>query len=163
MKYPKPGYSNPLTTLHIFSVQNPFTEPTQLNWPSTLTAEERIITQVVWIDETSLLVKEVDRAAVKGSVIYFDLQNGLQNGLQGRIVRHLGKDGEEGDDGWIQAEQRIMPLKDGGYLDIVPNKDGWNHIAHFARPDSSDPHWLTTGEWEVTDGISAVDEEKGLV
>lgn len=44
----------------------------------------------------ALLVKEVDRAARTGSVVLF-----TNNQSEGKVVRKLGKDGEEGDDGWI--------------------------------------------------------------
>lgn len=49
------------------------------------------------------------------------------------------------------------------YLDILPNKEGYNHIALFSPADSSIPRWLTTGEWEVTGKILRVDHVKGLV
>jgi dipeptidyl aminopeptidase len=65
--------------------------------------------------------------------------------------------------------QHIHPLEeqDGGavtaYLDILPNKDGFNHIALFSPADSGVPIWLTAGPWEVTSGILGVDNQKGLV
>jgi dipeptidyl aminopeptidase len=43
-----------------------------------------------------------------------------------------------------------------GYLDIVP-KEGYNHLAFFSPVDSSEPVWLTSGDWEVTE-ISGMDE-----
>jgi dipeptidyl aminopeptidase len=48
-----------------------------------------------------------------------------------------------------------------GYLDIVPN-EGFNHIAFFSPVNSTEPTWITSGEWEVTQ-ISGVDDKKGLV
>lgn len=50
-----------------------------------------------------------------------------------------------------------------GYLDIVPTPEGYNHIALFSPSNSSTPIFLTTGNWEVTDGILAVDAERGFV
>ena len=49
------------------------------------------------------------------------------------------------------------------YFDIVPTPEGYNHIALFASADSSVPHFLTSGEWEVVGGIAGVDVVKGLV
>ena len=42
------------------------------------------------------------------------------------------------------------------YLDIVPTKDGYNHIALFPIADTAEPVWLTSGEWEVTGSIKGV-------
>lgn len=49
-----------------------------------------------------------------------------------------------------------------GYLDIVPSKDGYNHIALFNPPTSNTSLFLTSGHWEVTD-ILAVDSKNSLV
>lgn len=49
------------------------------------------------------------------------------------------------------------------YLDILPTKEGFNHIALFSPADSSVPRWLTSGDWEVTGNILNVDHVKGLV
>ena len=58
--------------------------------------DARVISEVNWVSDDGLLVKEVDRAARTGSVVLF--QGGE---AEGKVVRKLGKDGEEGDDGWI--------------------------------------------------------------
>lgn len=49
------------------------------------------------------------------------------------------------------------------YLDIVPTEEGYNHIALFTQATSDTPYFLTSGKWEVTDGIKAIDPVKGLV
>jgi dipeptidyl aminopeptidase len=48
-------------------------------------------------------------------------------------------------------------------LDIVPDKDGYNYIVLFCPASSSTPQFLTTGPWEVTGSVWAVDLEKRLV
>jgi dipeptidyl aminopeptidase B len=45
----------------------------------------------------------------------------------------------------------------------VPTPEGYNHIALFSPVDSSTPMFLTTGEWEVADGILGVDPLRGLM
>ena len=50
-----------------------------------------------------------------------------------------------------------------GYLDIVPSKEGFDHIVLFSPASSGTPHFLTTGNWEVTDSIKGIDTEKGVV
>ena len=49
------------------------------------------------------------------------------------------------------------------YLDVLPNEDGYNHIALFSPVDSSIPKWLTSGPWEVTSGVLGVDVDKAIV
>lgn len=57
---------------------------------------DRIILEVAWVGDDDLLVKEVDRAARRGSVVIFE--SGKNEGV---VTRILGQEGEEGDDGWI--------------------------------------------------------------
>ena len=52
--------------------------------------------EVVWVGPSALLIKETDRAARVGNVVLFE-----DDALRGTVVRTLGRDGEEGEDGWI--------------------------------------------------------------
>lgn len=149
-----------------------------MTWPRAMPLADRIILEVGWVGDRDLLVKEVDRAARRGSVVIF--QGGER---EGKVTRVLGKDGEEGDDGWIDhvcsllcavvhvtyrpllQSQNAIPIPGDvpGYLDVVPTKDGYPHIALFAPVTSSEPIWITQGEWEVANGISGVDLKNGIV
>ena len=94
-------------TLHVFDTLQQFTAPIELTWDGRLPINDSIISEVTWISGTELLIKEVNRGATKGQVLLFDVsdvKSNLLNGgpsAKGKIVRRLGKDGEEGDDGWI--------------------------------------------------------------
>lgn len=181
IKYPKPGYSNPLTSVHVFDVaQYERSESSsdstgeiytsELSWEGRFSVVNSIIMDVTWVGQSTLIVKEVTRAADNGSVVYFDLTNmGIADIAYGTVVRRLGSGGEEGDEGWIQSAQNVFPLPDSlrsgdssAYLDIVPN-DGYNHIALFDPAESNTPRFLTSGPWEVTGGIKAVDAQRGLI
>jgi dipeptidyl aminopeptidase len=67
--------------------------------------------------------------------------------------------------------QSIYPLPSGlttvagidGYLDILPNHEGFNHIALFSSASSDIPRFLTSGPWEVAGKIKGIDAKKGLV
>ncbi|KAG9042892.1 hypothetical protein FS837_010276 [Tulasnella sp. UAMH 9824] len=185
MKYPKPGYPNPIVSLHLFELDKyqemvadaaPETDihsavanaTLELTWDGRRSPTDSIITEVTWVSKQSLIIKEVNRSASDGSVVLFDLMSTTYVGGRGRAVRKLGKDGEQGDDGWIDAEQTIYPIPAQGdqpaaYLDIVPTPEGYNHIALFSPPDSGVPRWLTSGPWEVDGGIKAVDHIRRLV
>ncbi|WWC91210.1 uncharacterized protein L201_006152 [Kwoniella dendrophila CBS 6074] len=156
MKYPKPGTPNPLVTIHTYSISSQSRH--QLSWAGEMPLDNRIIIEVGWVADDALLVKEIDRAARKGNVVLF--QDGKN---QGDIVRTLGKNGEEGDDGWIDHGQNVIPVRGtvGGYLDIVPN-GGYNHIALFSPINAAEPIWITSGEWEVTD-IAGVDVARQII
>lgn len=184
VKYPKPGFNNPLVAVRVFELDKFLTSvddaPSSLNltqvadeatldleWDSRLPLDNSVIAEVAWAGNATLLVKEVNRAATNGSVVLFDLENGASN--YGQIVRRLGKNGEQGDDGWIDEHQAIYPLplslsnSAPAYLDIVPTPEGFNHIALFSPADTKTPRFLTNGEWEVVDTILGIDEKRALV
>lgn len=174
MRYPKPGTPLPLVSVHTFSLERYYNPAAvtlganrlgaakqELRWPGQLPQGDGIIVEVSWVGSDALLVKEIDRAARSGQVVVF--QGGYN---EGKAVRKLGKDGEEGDDGWIDHGQNVLAIKESsgtvaGYLDVVPKK-GWNHIAFFHPVDATEPIWLTDGEWEVTE-VNAVNKEAGIV
>ncbi len=114
MKYPKPGYNNPLVSVHVFELAR-YVEDTaagdselvaleqstlELTWEGRHEVNNSVIAEIAWVGNSTLIVKEVNRAATNGSVVLFSLDAGAVN--IGRVVRKLGKDGEQGDDGWIE-------------------------------------------------------------
>ncbi|KAK7440383.1 Dipeptidyl peptidase 4 [Stygiomarasmius scandens] len=183
MKYPKPGYNNPLVSVHVFDLGRFLTDDSVINagfpaenvtmtldWDGRHPVENSIISEVTWVDDEQLLVKEVNRNADNGSVVFFDFKGTSDSRSKGRVVRKLGRDGEQGDEGWIDSEQNIYPLPSSltpagstAYLDVVPNADGYNHIALFSPADSSTPRFLTSGDWEVSSGIKGVNVETAHV
>lgn len=120
MKYPKPGYNNPLVTVHVFDlgrhleasggvgngaleVDYPPEENTfELDWDGRHPPNDSVILEVAWVGNASLIVKEVNRPADDGNVVLFNLDTGSESARSwGKVVRKLGEKGEEGDDGWI--------------------------------------------------------------
>ena len=107
MKYPKPGYANPTVSVRVFDLQQyqvsglSAAEATfELDWPDRQLKNDSIVMEVAWVGDGTLLIQEVNRAADDGSVVLFDIE---KDGAQGRVVRKKGKNGEEGDEGWIDA------------------------------------------------------------
>ncbi|KAF9558339.1 dipeptidyl aminopeptidase [Agrocybe pediades] len=183
MKYPKPGYNNPIVSVHVFDLKryldadaslgdSPVEETLTLTWQGRHAPDYSIVTEVTWVGNSSLIVKEVNRNADDGNVVLFELEKqNFAAAAQGKVVRKLGKVGEQGDNGWIDHEQTIYPVPSGitafegtnAYLDIVPTPEGYNHIALFSPASTDTPRFLTNGEWEVVGGIAGVDAKKGLV
>lgn len=165
MKYPKPGTPNPLVTVHTFSLSayrsSSSLEQARkiLHWEGQLPLESRIIQEVAWLAQDALLVKEIDRSGRVGKAVLFQYGES-----EGTSVRTLGKDGEEGEGGWIKQGQSVLPLSGGqnAYLDIIPNKDGYEHIALFSPLSATEPIWLTEGVWEVTE-INGIDAARSTV
>jgi hypothetical protein len=121
MKYPKPGYNNPLVSVHIFDVAQyqagasatttgfPATQATlELDWKGRHPVKDSVITEVTWVANDTLIVKESNRNADDGNVVLFELGGNDAARFQGRVVRKLGKNGEEGDSGWIECV-RMQP------------------------------------------------------
>ena len=84
VKYPKPGYNNPLVSVHVFDLSNylandaslgrPVEEDiVTLDWDHRHPSNESIISEVTWVGNTSLIVKEVNRNADDGNVVLFEL------------------------------------------------------------------------------------------
>jgi len=117
MKYPKPGYPNPIVGVYIFDLaafqqsqkkhENPNVEEfiREVDWQRRRDREDSVIMEVAWVANSSLLIKEVSRAADEGAVVIVDLVNQRASGkgllADGKVARILGKDGEQGDEGWI--------------------------------------------------------------
>lgn len=125
MKYPKPGYDNPLVSVHVFDVAGYLTDEVvtegfpaanatfELDWDGRHPAENSIIAEVAWVGNASLILKEVNRNADIGSVVLFDLDGpDVEERSHGRVVRKLGKSGEEGDDGWIDHVRLFCAFSD---------------------------------------------------
>jgi dipeptidyl aminopeptidase B len=121
IKYPKPGYNNPLASLHVFDVaqylERSETYPDadiytyELTWEGRFPVTNSIIMDVSWVGQSTLIVKEVTRAADNGNVVYFNLSSMWSaETAPGRVVRRLGSSGEEGDEGWIQSVRGILML-----------------------------------------------------
>ena len=183
MRYPKPGYPNPLVSVHVFDLErflserafnsepSPAEATLELEWSGRQPLNDSVITDIVWLSNGTLLLKEVSRNADTGSAALFDISDTtLLAARTGTVVRTLGRDGEEADEGWIDSEHAVRPLPERfsasslpSYLDVVPDEKGFNHIALFSPASSGTPRFLTTGPWEVTGGIQAVDLAKGLV
>jgi hypothetical protein len=77
----------------------------ELSWADSFPLEDRIIAEVAWVGSDALLVKETDRAARRGNVIVFEGSD------KGKVVRTLGAQGEEGDNGWIDAVSFSLTLE----------------------------------------------------
>lgn len=168
IKYPKAGYPNPVVDVMVVDV----TQVTKAcengvlctrNDPeNTILATEmasskvknRLITEVVWVADESLLVKTSNRAS---DILEVYLISAATNNA--KLVRsHAAKDS------WFEITSNTLyipknesvgrPLD--GYIDTVV-VDGYNHLAYFLPPESPEGVLLTSGRWEVVGGVKSFD------
>lgn len=162
LKYPKAGAPNPVVDLQFYDVGNNevFSVTTDNDFPD----DDRLITELVWAGKDGkVLVKNTNRESYILKVALIDVV-----GRTGTVVRE--EDVRAMDGGWFEVseETRYIPGDPGngrphsGYIDTVI-KEGYDHLAYFTPLDNPEPVMITSGEWEVVNGPSAVDLKANLV
>lgn len=148
LKYPKPGYPNPDVEVAIYDLADKTEKVLELQGDID---KDRLITEVAWLSD-ELLIKTSNRAS--DVIEIFLVQNG-----EPKIVR---KDTTKL--GWFEITNNIVFVPknkslnrpDDGYIDTVVD-DGYNHLAYFSPVDSPKGELLTYGNWEVVEGVNAID------
>lgn len=199
MKYPKPGYANPIVSVHMIDLdqikdslrKGATVRPTQytLHGPqndkgktvnevdrilsSDAGIQNRLVTEVEWVSDDQLLLRETDRYSDVMRVVLFDLKasslpvasSDATADVQGKVVRR--QDSRADGSGWIRAAQTIEPLShhdlsigSTAYLDIVVSPQGYRHVAFFGSATDDRPVFLTEGKWEI-DALKHVDAKRG--
>ena len=160
IKYPKPGYPNPVVDLFIYNVENGQQVKFSVDGEGTFSDDDRIITEVIWLGTGNLFVRATNRDSDEEHVILVNLSSG-----KGNIVRKLTTNSSGV--GWFEARDGVIfvpkdvsrGIKDDGYIDTVV-KDGYSHLAYFSPLDVKDPVFLTAGKWEVVDGVRMFDHSR---
>ena len=126
IKYPKPGFDNPIASIHVFDLASyleypellsPAESTAELQWTGRFPLDNSVLSQVTWLDDSTLIVKEVNRAAYDGNVVLFSFDEQFQGETtSGVVVRRLGRDGEEADEGWIDPVSLLFATQ--GFLSI---------------------------------------------
>ncbi|CAG8752414.1 17865_t:CDS:2, partial [Cetraspora pellucida] len=161
MKYPKPGYPNPIATFHIYDTTTPLiSQSGAVNFINDFPSDDKIITEVCWVGNDNVLVRVMNRVQDIARVVLVDPVT-----RNGTTVREENADKMDG--GWFEITRSWVYLQKGGsirqdsYIDVVVN-NGYNHLAIFSPLNSSSPRYLTSGNWEVVDGVKAVDRKREL-
>ncbi|CDS01889.1 related to dipeptidyl aminopeptidase [Sporisorium scitamineum] len=188
MKYPKPGFPNPIVSVKMIDLdeireatrRGASVMPTQYTLHSPTSnkgkaendvdrllssyagVKERLVTEVKWVSDDELLVRETDRYSDVMRIVNFDLsakgKAAAAGGtdLVGQAVRR--QDARADKSGWIRAAQTIEPLShhnlsvgSTAYLDIVVSAEGYRHLAYYESAVSDRPIFLTQGRWEIAE------------
>ncbi|BFZ62264.1 hypothetical protein YB2330_003352 [Saitoella coloradoensis] len=173
VKYPKPGFPNPVTEMYFYTIPPETTDDNpdaNIGTPFTIPIEgdfspgERIITELAWVGQDTALMHITNRDSSVLKTVILDI-----TARTGYVVRTTDITAEDG--GWFEVtrETRWVPKDvtngrpEDGYIDIVI-KDGNNHLAYYTPVTSSEPAaYLTSGNWEVDGGVKGLDLQRGLV
>lgn len=150
IKYPKPGFPNPIVDLQVLELDafEVFEAKVEANKDSD---PEKLITEVVWTGDHHLIQRISNRESDLLKVGVFNAES-----RKGEISRTVDVDQ---DGGWFEISQNLqfVPASpdegrpDNGYIDMVV-VDGYNHLAYFSPVWSKEPKAiLTSGKWEVED------------
>ena len=115
MRYPTTGHNNPIVSARMLDLRFLGSDPSDANffvaaldWGGRFEQGDSIVFNVAWVGNTTLLLKESNRNSDDGNAVVFDLSRGS---FHGDVVRKLGKDGEENDDGWIDSVGHLEPTR----------------------------------------------------
>ncbi|KAI3330854.1 dipeptidyl peptidase IV N-terminal region-domain-containing protein [Ustulina deusta] len=154
LKYPKAGSPNPFVDLLFYDVAKGDTFTVEIE--GGFDQDDLLITDITWAGDY-VLIKETNRVSDVMRVVLVDVI-----ARTGKTVRTV--DVGKIDGGWfeISHDTTYIPADpengrpEDGYLDTVIHDNG-DHLAYFSPLDASEPVMLTSGNWEVEGGPSAVD------
>ncbi|KAI5967722.1 DAPB [Candida margitis] len=155
IKYPKAGYPNPIVDVWTYDLTKDKAVKHELN-SKKIESTERLITEVVWVGE-EVLVKTSNRAS--------DLLEVFLVGKEPRLVRS-----HTAEKSWFEItshtlfvpKNKTVGRQQDGYIDTVVD-NGFNHLAYFSPPDTSEYELLTKGDWEVVGGVGAFDYNTNVI
>lgn len=150
IKYPKPGSSNPKVELYLFDSKSRVIslintmDSAEGDWD-----QDYILYEASWIGPQAFLFKIADRSSQKLIVRLYDSENSS--------IRTLYTVDAERFNGWIEKSRNVFPLPPSqardtpeyGYLDVLPDESGYNHIFYFPEYTDTEGIQITRGNWEV--------------
>ncbi|CDO93595.1 unnamed protein product [Kluyveromyces dobzhanskii CBS 2104] len=151
VKYPLPGASNPSVSLLHYD----FTSRSVKKIKETDSKQSTLFYYAKWLNKDKFLFKVSDRESKILDTMIF-------NSADAQVVRLRTRNSNDYN-GWIEKCKEIITIQgndsdtDDAFLDILPDKNGYQHIFYFKSSADANPTQLTEGNWEVND-ILAVDE-----
>ncbi|GMG21677.1 unnamed protein product [Ambrosiozyma monospora] len=147
LKYPKPGYKNPVVSVHVYSIADK--KSTVVDHSDSKLGDDFVVYDIAWITKDELLIKETDRVSKK-----IDVR--LYNGADGssKVIRSA----DSADyNGWYVNNGHFYVLPNGkGYIDTVVDNN-FDHLGYFKTATTVVPEVLTNGEFDVIGGTLGYD------
>ncbi|KAI1338603.1 dipeptidyl peptidase IV N-terminal region-domain-containing protein [Xylariaceae sp. FL0016] len=159
LKYPKAGSPNPFVDLLFYDLVKGDMFSVEIE--GGFDPEDLLITDITWAG-SKVLIKETNRVSDVMRVVLVDVI-----ARTGKTVRTV--DVGQIDGGWfeISHDTTYIPADpangraEDGYIDSVIYDNG-DHMAYFSPLDTDQPVMLTSGDWEVVGGPSAVDLKNNI-
>ncbi|KAG0673616.1 Dipeptidyl aminopeptidase, partial [Pichia californica] len=154
LKYPKPGFSNPIVSLYVYQVSNSklikVKQPEEQDKTAESLGNDFIIYQVAWLNSDELIFKRTDRTSRKIQVCVFSVKSGKTV-----IVRSIDTSSY---DGWYKNNGDIFVLPNNkGYIDNVVDEHH-DHLSYFKSSTDTEGDVITSGDWDVIGGVLGYDE-----
>lgn len=147
VEYPVPGSPNPTIELYQFDISAGvlYTVTTDLE------LDQPILYYAKFVSPTQFLYKVTDRTSRYLKVKVYELDQNKVHLLNAMDTAAFN--------GWVEKSKNVFSIppnkvsKDFGFLDIHPDRNGFNHIFYYPSMKSSDVKaiQLTFGEWEVSE------------
>lgn len=159
--YPKPGGDNPIVSISKYNLKSGETK--LIDHSDSTLGDDFVIYNCEWIDNENFVIRETDRTS---KILHYRVFNAETDTSKVTYTVDAVKEYN----GWIDKFGEIYPMpknssagrETAGFIDIIV-VDGYNHLAYFESVDSTDPTPLTSGDWEVTSGVLAFDQEENLI
>lgn len=154
MKYPKPGFSNPIVSVAVFDLEahrqamgnNPVSESiSQLKLDSEFDDNDRIVMEVAWVSAHELIVRQINRIATREKTGYFDLSGlatsrSVSPSSHGRVVMDV--DYVKFDGGWSEPVGVGYMLRENQDFAVLSPPRVWLIFPLFYRDNSLNRLWL---------------------
>ncbi|KAG7840976.1 hypothetical protein KL942_001964 [Ogataea angusta] len=152
LKYPKPGYNNPVVSVHVYSLSGKTTQ--EVTHDDSRLGSDYVVYQMAWTDGEQLIIKETDRTSRLVDIRVYDSET-----KKSTVVRSFDTKDYEG---WYNNNGDIYTVPGGGYIDTVVY-DYHDHLAYFEHATDSEPKIITKGDWDVVDGVAGYNPTSKLL
>jgi len=173
IKYPKPGYPNPDVYVYIYDTTN---KDTKSNLKKVVYEKDYefkqdnlTILQVLWATETSenLMIRTANRVQDTARLFSVNIPNEIKNEKaehkkEGTLEATFLKEDDFDDDGWLTRTESIYFVPPKSYVEIMEDKNGYQHINFYKDIYDESSQFITSGEWEVN-SIAGIDKNNEII
>lgn len=147
-KYPKAGEENSRVSIHVIEIAS----GKETNLTALWKGNYEYIPRIKWTPNNQLCFMAMNRHQSSLKFVLAEVKNSTWT------TREIYS---ETSDTYIDINDNLIFLKDGGHFVWNSEKDGWNHIYAFDL-NGKEVAQLTAGDWEVID-FYGVDEARGRI
>ncbi|ODV60755.1 uncharacterized protein ASCRUDRAFT_21804, partial [Ascoidea rubescens DSM 1968] len=171
LKYPKPGFSNPIVSLINYNIKS--NKAVEIDHSDNNLGEDFILYDCKWIDNKNAIIKETDRESNQLNIRNFKILGKEEDDIytySNEIIRKVNAVEEFG--GWIEETSDLLVIppnheqdrKHYGYVDVIVDENGFRQLAYFDQISNEKPKKiLTNGNYDIIGGGLAFNYEKNKI